>query len=300
MRKPCKKKCTAIAIAAFACAFGSAAAVAGGHYVGGVEGMDASAVPPPGFYYLGYLVHYDIRSFRAPDSSSSLPGRNKGDVSVLDNRFVWITNHKLLGADYGMDFHVPIQHTSLRLGAIGARDAHTSVGDMLFEPLILGWHGAQWDAVAAAGVWFDNASSNRLAAAGKGYKTLMLTGGVNYYFDQAKSTSFNALGRYEFNGKNNGTRPGQQFTLEWALGRMFGPVKLGVVGYDQWQTTRDRGQLAGNGKESRHAAGLEVMYPIPSAKMALKAAVYKEYSVDGGSGPAPKGTFLRATLVKAF
>ena len=31
----------------------------------GVEGMQAASVPPPGFYYLGYLLNYDIDDFRA-------------------------------------------------------------------------------------------------------------------------------------------------------------------------------------------------------------------------------------------
>ena len=59
------------------------AAHADGHYVPGVEGMQAASVPPPGFYYLGYLVDYNIDSFRAPGSSDNLPGRNKGTVVAL-------------------------------------------------------------------------------------------------------------------------------------------------------------------------------------------------------------------------
>ena len=35
-------------------------AQAGGHYVPGVEGIQAASVPPPGDYYLGYMVHYNI------------------------------------------------------------------------------------------------------------------------------------------------------------------------------------------------------------------------------------------------
>ncbi|KLR58378.1 meta-pathway phenol degradation-like protein, partial [Diaphorobacter sp. J5-51] len=53
-------------IAALALAGGLAAplAQAEGHYVPGVEGMQAASVPPPGFYYLGYLLNYDIDDFR--------------------------------------------------------------------------------------------------------------------------------------------------------------------------------------------------------------------------------------------
>ncbi|WP_257646278.1 hypothetical protein [Ottowia beijingensis] len=47
------------------------------------RGMQAASVPPPGFYYLGYLLNYDIDDFRAPGTKSNLPGHNRGTVSAL-------------------------------------------------------------------------------------------------------------------------------------------------------------------------------------------------------------------------
>ena len=70
------------ATALFASAITSASA--SGHYVAGVEGLDAGSAPPPGFYYLGYLVDYQI------DSISGAPGENKGNVSAYVNRLTWI------------------------------------------------------------------------------------------------------------------------------------------------------------------------------------------------------------------
>ena len=71
-----KKMMSAACAAVMGCAL--PAAQAGGHYVAGVEGLQAASVPPPGTYYLGYLVHYDIDSFRAPDSSEARPGDAMG------------------------------------------------------------------------------------------------------------------------------------------------------------------------------------------------------------------------------
>ncbi len=167
---------------------------------------------------------------------------------------------------------------------------------------MLGWHGPQWDAVAAAGLWLDTASHNTPVAAGKGYKSTMLTGGVTYYFDPAKSVSGSALFRFERHGKNDaGIRPGNQLSLEWGVGKNLGAYQLGVVGYSQWQLSEDSGPGANNLKSSKHALGAEVVYPVPGAGMFLKGAFYKEYSVEGGGGaPSAKGNMLRATLVKAF
>lgn len=275
------------------------AAQAEGHYVTGVEGLQGSSVPPAGNYYLGYLVNYDIQGFQAPDSKNGIGG--SGQVTALANRIVKITDTKLFGADYGFETIIPVLRTSVKVGPLDASDS--GVGDVYVGPLVLGWHGPQWDAVAAAGMWLDTASNtlNDPTSPGKGYKSTMLTGGLTYYFDQKKSISGSALFRYEYNGKkDNGVRPGEQLSLEWGVGKNYGAYSLGVVGYSQWQLSNDKGAAAVAGKAERHAAGLELVYPVASAGLFLKGAAYKEFSVQGGSGPEPKGNLFRLSLVKPF
>lgn len=277
------------------------AAHAGGHYVAGVEGLQASSVPPPGLYYLGYLVNYETDSVRAPGGSSNLPGDNSIKVTALANRLVWIGNNKVLGADYGAEVIVPVIRTRLNLGAVPLADSRSGMGDIYLGPLVLGWHGNNWDAVAAAGLWLDNGSTDHPASPGKGYKSTMLTGGGTYYFDAAKSLHGSALMRYEINGKTDtGFKPGSQITLEWGVGKNLGPVSIGVVGYDQRQVSNDSGTGASGNKSSRSAIGAEVVYPILSAGVFLKGAYYKEYHAKAGTGAEPKGSLLRLTLVKAF
>ncbi len=287
---------TALALAA---ALLAGAAHAEGHYVTGVEGLQGSSVPPAGNYYLGYLVNYDINSFRTPNDANL---NGEGTVTALVNRFVKITDTKVLGADYGFETIIPVMRKSLNVGGFDGSD--TGVGDVYVGPLVLGWHGAQWDAVAAAGMWLDTASNSSTdpSLPGNGYKSTMLTGGVTYYFDPAKSISGSALFRFERHGKkDNGVRPGNQLSLEWGVGKNLGAYQLGVVGYSQWQLSEDSGPGANNQKSSKHALGAEVVYPVPGAGMFLKGAVYKEYNVEGGGGsPIAKGNMYRATLVKAF
>jgi len=287
---------TALALAA---ALLAGAAHAEGHYVTGVEGLQGSSVPPAGNYYLGYLVNYDINSFRTPNDANL---NGEGTVTALVNRFVKITDTKVLGADYGFETIIPVMRKSLNVGGFDGSD--TGVGDVYVGPLVLGWHGAQWDAVAAAGMWLDTASNSSTdpSLPGNGYKSTMLTGGVTYYFDPAKSISGSALFRFERHGKkDNGVRPGNQLSLEWGVGKNLGAYQLGVVGYSQWQLSEDSGPGANNQKSSKHALGAEVVNPVPGAGMFLKGAVYKEYNVEGGGGsPIAKGNMYRATLVKAF
>src|SRR5450830_615151 len=128
-------------------------AQAGGHYVAGVEGIQAASVPPPGTYYLGYLVDYNIEHLKAPGTSNDIPGSNTGTVVALANRVVWISPYKFLGADYGMETIVPVLSTSLTFNTPGISETQSGIADVYVGPLVLGWHGGNWDAVAAAGVW---------------------------------------------------------------------------------------------------------------------------------------------------
>jgi hypothetical protein len=296
-----KLKTTTIASLALLASLAGANAHAEGHYVAGVEGLQGASVPPPGNYYLGYLVHYDVKSFRAPGTDNDLPGSNTASVTALANRFVRVTSTKLLGADYGYEMIVPVVSTSLKLGAAGLDDSRSGVGDVYLGPLVLGWHGAQWDAVAAAGLWLDSGKNDHPASPGKGYKSTMLTGGATYYFDAAKSWSGSALFRFERHGKiDTGERPGNQLTLEWGVGKNLGSMQAGLVGYSQWQTSSDRGLGMSDKKAERHAIGAELVYPVPGAGLFLKGALYKEFSVKAGNGPEAKGNMVRVSLVKAF
>lgn len=277
----------------------SLSALADGHYVAGVEGIQAASVPPPGLYYLAYGVDYNIQQFNAPGSSTALPGQNKGTIFAIANRLAWISNTKVLGADYGMEAIVPLQATSLTIGAASVSDTQTGVGDVYVGPLVLGWHGANWDAVGAAGVWTNSGSTSSAASPGKGYSATMLTGGGTYYFDADKKISGTALVRYEINdSKSNGFKAGDQVTVEWGFAKVLGSTQVGLVGYDQMQTSSDSGTGATGDKTSRHAIGAEVVLPLMSSGVMLKAAAYNEYQVQAGSGAAPMGNIVRFTFVK--
>lgn len=289
-----------LSAAALCAALGCATAQAGGHYVPGVEGLQAASAPPPGNYYLGYLVNYSIGSLRAPGTDSDIPGHNTGTVTALANRLVKITSHKVLGADYGFETIIPVMRTSLTFNAAGISDSRSGVGDVYVGPLVLGWHGERWDAVAAAGMWLDVGDDDHPASPGQGYKSTMLTAGATYYLDAAKTISASALSRFERNGKKDGFRPGNQLSLEWGIGKSFGTWQAGIVGYDQWQLTEDSGTGASQDKYSRHAVGAEAVYPVPGAGLFLKGAVYKEYRAEAGTAPQSKGSLVRVSLVKAF
>lgn len=282
-----------------------AAQAANGHYVPGIEAAGGAVVPPvPGLYYRAYLVHYDIDDV-VDTRGNTLPGSNSGSVSALANRFLWVSERKFLGADYGVEAIIPVQRTSLNFNGLGVDSSQSDIGDVYLGPVVLGWHGARWDAVFAAGFWLDTADYDARdpASIGRGHTTTMLTLGGAWHFDAAQRWTISALSRYEIKGEQDHTdiTPGDSWLVEWSLAhRLANGLELGVVGYDAWQLEADSG-TPNNDKVERHAAGLELGYGWQDRGLALKGAVYHEYSAKAGSsGAQPEGNLFRLALTKAF
>jgi hypothetical protein len=275
-----------------------------GHYVPGIEGLSAAAAPPEGFYYRGYLMHYDIDSFQDTNGDAA-PGNNSGSVNAWAHRFIWMTGQQFLGADYGMEAIVPMLDIELDLDVAGGqRFEDDGLGDVFVGPVILGWHGEQGDATFAAGHWFDTADfeADNPASVGKGYGTTMLTLGGMWHLDAERRWNVSALSRYEIKTEQDvtGITPGDSWLLEWGLGhRLDNGLELGLVGYDAWQLEADDGAATG-AKAERHAIGVEAGYLWPAVGVQLKGAAYHEYDAEAGGlkGLESEGDAIRLQLTK--
>jgi hypothetical protein len=265
-----------------------------GHYVGGIEGTKGAVVPPEGLYYRGYLVHYDIDTVR--DDRGDLDDAD-GSVTAFANRFIYVTDKKFLGADYGMEAIVIAQDNDFDF----ANSSESGIGDVFLGPVILSWHGKQWDSVFAAGHWFDTGDYDAAdpASIGKGHGTTMLTLGGTWYFDEQRDWSFSALSRYEIKTEQDDTdiTKGDSWIVEWAVGKVLdNGVEVTLAGYDGWQLESDSGPGATNAKVEQHAIGAEVTFPVKAIGAQLSGAVYTEYS----NKNRPEGNLLRLHLTKAF
>lgn len=221
-----------------------------GHYPAGVEGIKAGSVPPPGIYLRDYNLFYQASDL------AGVPGVNSFDLFAYVNapRVIWITEKKFMGADYGLDALIPIAYTEQKVN--GARQSSFAVGDLCVEPVILGWHGAQYDFSVAYGVWAPTGDFdlNNLTKPGKGFWSQMVTLGGTYYFDKEKTWAISMLNRYEFHLRNGDidVTPGQSWTVEYGLSKTVRPgIDIGVVGYWTQQVTDDSGPGLLNGPGSQ-------------------------------------------------
>ncbi|MDP8218557.1 MAG: transporter [Candidatus Theseobacter exili] len=243
------------------------------HYTNGVEGLKAATLPPPGFYWRMYNVFYNADKMMDANGDELNIGF---DVSVYANvnRLIWVTDYKILGADYAVDILVPLIYTDISIDAMGLDDDKFGIGDIIFEPFILSWHAAKYDASFGLSVFAPTGEydASKPASPGKDNWTGMITLGGTYYFDDEKTWSASILSRYEIHGEKDviDVTPGNDFHFEWGIGKTLAKVwDVGVAGYCHWQVTDDKGADVTWNKSDHDrvfAIGPEVDVFIPSIK----------------------------------
>ena len=63
-------------------------------------------------------------------------------------RAIYMTDVKILGANYGLDLLIPFYYGEVEVPKTPAgkiKDSTFTMGDLQFEPLLLAWHYKQWD-----------------------------------------------------------------------------------------------------------------------------------------------------------
>jgi len=263
------------------------------HYPNGVEGIKGATLPPPGIYLRDYNYFYTADTFDAGPPGFEL------FAYVQAPRLIWISPFEVLGGYYGADVLVPLVYQDVKFG--GRSWDKFGLGDIFVEPITLSWHRDQFDLGVGYGFWaptgdFDPAEP---ASPGKGYWGHMLTAGATVFLDDAKSWSVSALNRYEINHENPDTKitPGDAWTLEVGLAKTFQQtIDLGVVGYLQTQTTRDRGEVANPNRAWVYGVGPEANFFFP--KHMFFASVRYVYEIDAAL--RPQGHMVNITLTKGF
>ena len=272
-----------------------------GHYSTGADIIDNATIPPPGFYMKNYLINYHSSSLR-DGSGHKVGGDFKIDTTVLVNRFLYVTEATFLGADFAMHAVVPLVHADIT-NPFGDKGKETGVGDVLLEPILLGWHGDQWDAAASVGVFLPTGRWERtdVANIGKDMYTVMFTTGLTWYFDTERTLRTSGVLRYETHTENRtlNMHQGDDMTFEWTVSKkLWKYFDLGVSGYAQWQVTTDRGKDVywGTEKDRVFAAGPELKVSIPCIQGSLSLNYMKEF----GARDRTQGDLWALSFAMAF
>ena len=263
------------------------------HYPAGAEGIKGGSLPPPGVYFRDYNFFYTADRFKdgPPDFSIF--------AYINAPRVIWMTNWKILGADYGMDLIVPFGYLDWKV--MGTRDSYFGLGDIQIEPLLLSWHFKQFDLAGGYAVWAPTGdySPSRPDLISKGFWSHMLTLGGIWYPDEEKTWALSLLNRYEIchQQEQTDTDPGQVYTLEWGFSKNINKtVDVGVIGYYQQQVTEDSGPLATSKLDRKVGLGPEINVVWP--KLALFTSL--RYAYEFAARERPEGHLVTLTLTKRF
>ncbi len=275
-----------MAVSAFA---SHAEAQVRGVYPPGMTATNSGVTPESGFIYSNMFLFYSRDQVKGPNGEILATGQNS--VMMDMNSFVWVSNKQIgiLGSPkFSASATLPIANNSLTSDAQGAISGGGGFADSYYQPFILGWQKKRADIRAIYGFLaptgkFDSSGSNNV---GSGYWTQALAAGETFYLTSNKATAFSAFQMYEFHGTQEDTNihPGQTLDLDYSLTQRFPlqkdlQLQLGLVGYEQWQTTDKSGPGITPVQAAAHyrvnALGFASYVILPARKVTLGAKYLK-------------------------
>ena len=269
---------------------GSVTAQVRGVYPLGMSATNSGATPAPGFTYSNQLLVYSRDRLKGPDGEVIATGSNS---VVMDmNTIAWVSKKQFLGgARFSMSATLPVANNSLTSDVTGAISGGGGFADSYYQPFILGWNK---DRIAVRAVYgflaptgsFDAEANDNV---GSGYWTHALSSGQTFYLTANKATAISAFQMYEFHTtqKQTSIHPGQTLNLDYSLTHSIAladelSLQLGLVGYNQWQTTDKSGPAITPQQAAAHykvnALGFASNVMLPWKRLSVGVKYFKEFA----------------------
>lgn len=269
----------------------------GQHYPNGVEDCFVGAAPPPGWHIVNYLLYYDAEMGTA-------------DVELWADvfRVIYSSDKKIFGGNWLCHLFIP--YMDLDVGPMGA----SGVGDLIFNPFIVGWHGKTYHAVAGIDIYAPtgNYDEDELLNVGKNFWTFEPLFGITGLYETGWSWSVKLM--YDFNTRNDEylyvadpqtmtmakgeLEPGNEihfdYSLDYAVSKS---LRLGACGYYYRQVGDDQidGVDVPDDRGKAFAVGPLLMYsPQENLHLVAKA----QFEVDTKN--RPEGTAYWFKLIYSF
>ncbi|WP_308598092.1 transporter [uncultured Desulfovibrio sp.] len=281
-----------------------------GHWSPGLIGIRACTVPQhPGLAYK-LLLHYQEGNSLREDSGKRALGKDhfKAQTLAASHRFLWtpdVEKIPFLGAQYNFQLIVPMIATGMEVN--GSYSHAAGIGDIYISPVLLSWDVGNWQWIWSVGLmaptgYYDKDNS---ASIGKGFWSPMMTAGMTWWVDEARTWSFSGIARYEKHTRtpDKDLWQGDDFSFEWGLGKMLDENwEIGLVGFSSFQVTPDRGDDSRDalgrkyGFDAAHGIGVELGYTDRERGIAISISPKKEFAVYG----RPEGWMVTTSFSFAF
>lgn len=259
-----------------------------GVYPLGMSATNSGVTPRPGFSYSNLLAIYSRDQFRGPNGEILATG-NQSVVMDL-NSIVWVSKKEILGgARFSLSATLPVANNSLTSDVTGPISGGEGFADSYYQPFILGWNKEQIAVRAVYGFLAPTGSFNANAQdnVGSGYWTNVVASGQTVWLTQNKRTAISAFQMYEFHTTQEETqiKPGQTMNLDYSLTHVIPlrsdySLQVGLVGYNQWQTTDKTGPTITPEQAAAHyrvnALGFAANVNMP-ARVNVGVKYFKEF-----------------------
>lgn len=261
-----------------------------GVYPTGMNATNAGVTPDSGLTYSNLFIFNARDQSIGPDGEVVATGSNA--VMIDLNTFVWVSRGTWLGgARLSATASLLVSNNSLASDTQGQLSAGGGFADFFLQPFILGWQRERLGIRAAYGVLmptgrFDADASDNV---GSGYWTHAPSAGVTVFLSKDRTTTLSAFHMYEFHTVQDGTaiHPGQTANIDYSVARTIRlnddtQLQLGVIGYEQWQTTDKTGPTITAAESSTryrvNALGFASNVALPARKVSLGLKYFKEFS----------------------
>ena len=224
-------------------------------YPNGSEAFLVGAAPPPGFYFLNYAYHYDADNLK-DDGHHNIDAFDDLDVTADVLRFIWFSDKKILGANYGQHFFIPYLSVDLdfkdRVGPKQKKHySDNGLPYLIYSPLILSYQfcrGKFHTVFSLVDIYIPTGQDDKnLAAVGHNFWTFEPVAAFTYLYD---NWEFSVKLMYDWSTKQDDCPtvygfevdrdPGQEFHGDYSISYGFSKsMRLGLSGYYYVQTTDD-------------------------------------------------------------
>lgn len=228
----------------------------GASYPNGAEAFMSGAIPPPGLYFINYFYYYTADEMK-DDDGNNIDAFDKVSVTADVLRFIYITDKKIFGGNYGQHLFIPFINTKLDFNTKVGPDNDDSYSDtnipyLIYSPFLLSHHfmeGKLHTAVSLMDIYipFYNQDDDNLAYVGHNFWTFELVVGITYL---PGNFEFSIKAMYDFNTKqedyptvygiNVDRKPGQEFHFDYSVSYAVKKnLRLGISGYYYHQMSDD-------------------------------------------------------------
>jgi len=228
----------------------------GQSYPNGSTAFMSGAVPPPGFYLINYAYYYHADDLK-DNSGDDIDAFDELTVWAEVLRFIWISEYKILGGDYGQHVFLPILDVSLDFSVPAGpkhKDSYddTDVPYIIYSPFFLAHHffqGKLHTVFSLPDIYIPvGQDDENMASVGHNFWTFEPVFAFTYMPTPAWEFSMKFM--YDFNTKQDNCptvygfevdrTPGDEFHFDYSASYAFTKsFRFGISGYCYWQTTDD-------------------------------------------------------------